>query len=353
MSDQQPTPSTTPASSRQLDRLPPVEPPTAGFILQLFVIPLVIVTIIVMVWLMFSWLAHMGSNPREMVRDLRRLNDASWQRALTLAELLRNPQYAELKEDVELADELSDVLQRQLDAGRADDSAVKLRMFLCKALGEFRVPEVLPALVAAAQHEKTEADLDVRRAALQALAVYISNQPDDVPPSESVLTALEAASRERGDSGSANSARDELRSHAAFTLGVLGTPPALERLTFLLSDSHANTRYNAALGLARHGDERAVPVLVEMLDPANQQAAEGEQTATAEESKRLMVIKNGIRGVQELASKNPAAELTAVLSALQKLIDAPLDQFNPRVARGLRLNAEESLLQLKRPAPTS
>jgi len=353
MADLPESASVPPSPTRPIDRLPPVEPPTAGFILQLFIIPLVIVTIIVMVWLMFSWLAHMGSNPREMARDLRRLNDASWQRALTLAELLRNPQYAELKDDSELAGELANVLQRQLEAGRSDEAAVKLRMFLCKALGEFHVPEVVPALIAASQQEKNEIDLDVRRAAIQALAVYVANLPENVEPPAEILEPLEAASRERGENSSAGSTRDELRSHAAFALGVLGTPPALERLSFLLSDAHANTRYNAALGLARQGDERAIPVLLEMLDPANPQAAVGEVTETAQESKRLLVMKNGIRGVQELVSKNPRADLTPITGALQRLLDSPLDRFSPRVARGIRLNVEETLLQLRSATPAS
>ncbi len=76
--------------------LPPIEPPSASFLVQLFVIPMIIVGIIVVVWLMFSWLAHMGSNPHELVRDLKKPNEASWQRALTLADLLRNPAHEDL-----------------------------------------------------------------------------------------------------------------------------------------------------------------------------------------------------------------------------------------------------------------
>ncbi len=49
------------------DVLPPVEPPSAGFILQLFVVPGIIVAIIVMVWLLFNWVARTGNDPREYV----------------------------------------------------------------------------------------------------------------------------------------------------------------------------------------------------------------------------------------------------------------------------------------------
>ena len=52
--------------------LPPVQPPTSGFLLQLFFIPMVIVLIIVVVWMLFSWLAHKGATPRELVKELSR-----------------------------------------------------------------------------------------------------------------------------------------------------------------------------------------------------------------------------------------------------------------------------------------
>ena len=47
------------------DALPPVEPPSAGFIVQLFVIPGIIVFIIVMIWLLFNWLAQKGNDPAD------------------------------------------------------------------------------------------------------------------------------------------------------------------------------------------------------------------------------------------------------------------------------------------------
>ena len=42
------------------DLLPPVEPPSAGFIIQLFVVPALIVLVIVSVWFTFSWLVRIG-----------------------------------------------------------------------------------------------------------------------------------------------------------------------------------------------------------------------------------------------------------------------------------------------------
>jgi len=330
--------------------LPPVQPPSATFILQLFVIPLVIVSIIVMVWLMFSWLAHMGSNPRDMVRDLKKLNDVSWQRALTLADVLRNPAYDELKDDVEMATDLSAILETQIASGNTEEPSVKLRMFLCRALGEFRVAEVVPVLVTAATTERAPAEIDVRRAALQALAVFANQQGTSFTHRDDMLEAVLEISRERSESGADKPLRDELRSTAAFVLGVMGDPAALDRLALMLTDSHANSRYNAALGLTRHGDPRAIDVLLEMLDPANEESAKSEPTESAKSSKRLAVIKNGIEGAAQLATNNrdlEADEVDQLVAALQTIIDSELTFFHFRVRRGIQINAKESLLKIR------
>jgi len=97
--------------------LPPVTPPTATFILQLFLIPLLIVTIVVVLWLLFSWVAHMGrDNAGDLAKAIIRDDTASWQRAYELADLLHSPdpKHAALKQDVELARSLAAFLERDL-----------------------------------------------------------------------------------------------------------------------------------------------------------------------------------------------------------------------------------------------
>jgi len=64
-------------ASLPAEALPPIEPPTGGFIMQLFLIPLMIVSIVGMVVLLFNWLAHMGSDPQKLVENIGRLDNGS------------------------------------------------------------------------------------------------------------------------------------------------------------------------------------------------------------------------------------------------------------------------------------
>ncbi len=327
------------------EMLPNVTPPNASFILQLFFIPMVIVTIIVVLWMGFSWLAHMGTNPEDLVTDVEKLNEGSWQRALTLADLLRNPQYDRLKDDQELAQRLADALQKQLsepDPEKDRDNRINLRLYLTRALGEFRTPVVLPALVQAATTERDAArerttdprqwfpkEIDVRRAALESLAVLGGEDslgPQALRERADVMEAVLAASRERPTGPDPNDDRAKLRQTAAFTLGVIGGPEALDRLALLLADPFPNTRYNAAVGLARHGDSRAIEGLAEMLDPTNQEAVASEASESEQHWKRGLIMMNALRAANQLAEKNPQADLTPVRQAAEKLLRPEYDQ---------------------------
>ena len=54
-----------------LPELPPVEAPSAGFVVQLFVIPAAVVVVVVIVWLLFGKLAGGERDAMEYVRQLR------------------------------------------------------------------------------------------------------------------------------------------------------------------------------------------------------------------------------------------------------------------------------------------
>jgi HEAT repeat protein len=341
--------------------LPPVEPPTSTFILQLFLIPLLIVAIVVMLWLGFSWIAHMGrDDPAALAKAIERGDNASWQRAYELADLLRSPdpRYDALRTDPVLAKRLADFLKRDLKepvSSRSDKERVIRRMYLCRALGSFHVTDGLPVLLEAATLERDPVEVEVRYAALEAIATLAHQMgpgalADD---DDEVLKTLLDASREQDDSSTPPPAYDEdgqptlyrpkaeLRAVAAYALGVVGGERAIERLKLMLHDAYPNARYNAATGLARHGEEAAEPVLREMLDPENKHATRDERYANDQARKQVTVLMNGIKATVTLAEANPRANLTGLKASLDRLATSPLDnvQLDRTKVKGTALEA--------------
>ncbi len=364
MSQESPKPSKPSAPDKSLDdMLPPVQAPSAGFLLQLFLIPMIIVTIIVLVFLGFHWLAQMSSDPSDLIAGLSTTNETGWQKAHALSDLLRDPTKDHLKDDTELALKLAAILDQQIDGAESEQSSnpqqIRMRVYLCRALGEFRVAEVLPVLIKASSTERYESELDVRDHAIQSLAICAKNLadkfgPDSLHKNDALLEGLLAAANERGsdaDEASVQRKRDELRSAAAYALGVVGGEVALDKLENMLNDAYADVRFNAATGLARHGDERAIPILVSMLDPTNPFVTRDEEA----ESKRLeesevrqrerllhrrgLVMVNAMRACEQLHRRNPAADLSEAMVMLERIREADLPST-------LQTKAAESLLIL-------
>ena len=320
------------------DALPPVEPPSAGFILQLFVVPGVIVVVVVIVWLMFNWLAHMGNDRDAYVRALNRNNDARWQAAFNLANALRVERASgkpDLMLDDQLAKKLADILDREIDAGSMDEHPISLRIYLSRALGEFHVDDGLPVLIKAAATERDDRESDVRRAAIEGIALladsfeagdkrFVENEP--------LQEALAEAARD---------ADHRTRSAAAVAMGVIGGPAFVDKLHFALEDSHPDVRYNAAVRLARLGDAAAVDVLAEMLDQDETAGVEVEQQKDMRPFKRSLITVNALRATEELAGRNPTANLSTLEAAVDRLrdSDAPAE---------IRVEATSALRQLRK-----
>jgi len=299
------------------DALPPVEPPSAGFILQLFVVPAIIVSIIVLVWLLFTWLAQMGSDHKKYIEGLSRNNEARWQAAFNLANALRAERGARnptLSTDPELARQLAGILKKEIEGGSTEDNPLELRIYLCLALGEFKVPDGLPALIEAATTVRNEKEADVRRAALEGIALLAANvggenkQFADNSKLEAVL--LEAAADDD----------PRTRIRATASLGVIGTPRMLEKLHFMIEDANPDVRYNAATRLAQRGDEKALPVLLEMLDPDEKAGVEAEEDPKMQPFKRALITINALRAAGQLAQENKDADLGQLRAALEKLL---------------------------------
>lgn len=284
---------------------------------RLVLFPAGVVLALVVIALTFGWLAGRPGDVNSLVDALGRGGNPQWRAAVMLAGALADPDNGVLKEDARLAQRLGDVLDRELKAGgvRADD--ITLRVYICRALGEFRVPVGLPVLVEAAAAERDPRELEVRRAAVEAIAVLASNVgPDAIRSRAEVLDVLSRAAAD---------GRASLRSSAAFALGVLGGNRAEERLEAMLCDAHPDVRYNAATGLARHGNLKATDVLLDMLDPQQTAAMEAEEREDAKQIKQKLVLLNALRAVDQLARCRPKADLTRLAPAVERLSRDPVD----------------------------
>ena len=294
------------------DSLPPVEPPSAAFLVQLFLVPGVIVAIIVCVWLAFHWLAHLGNDPQAYVRTLRRANEGRWQAALNLANDLRGPNGSGLKADVKLASELGSILDDEVGSGRTGEQSETLRLYLCRALGEFSVPEAAPALVRRVNANDDEPTTQAAIEAIAVLATNLQNAGRSFENRDDVVAAVLAAT---------TSANSRVRDACGFTLGVLGGERSIDGLLRLVGDPSADVRSNAALGLARLGQPDAYDTLSEML--ALEDVYLDEKTPDdkmqSERYKRALVVVNALRGITMLIDATNEGPPSGIIKKIEEL----------------------------------
>jgi len=300
------------------DALPPVEPPSAGFILKLFVIPGVIVSNIVLVWLLFNWLAQMGNDPASFVDAIKRNNEGRWQAAVNLANALNNEKgagFRELRRNHEKVQELAAVLQTEIAGGSMEEKPITFRMFLCRALGSFEVADGLPALLEAVRTNRDPRERDVRRSALEGIALLAENVRNADPAQPLAGDDLQATL--------IAAAADEdplVRSSAAFAMGVVGGSEYVEKLRYLLDDAYPDARYNGGTGLARGGNAAAAEVLIEMIDPQENAGVDVEREESARQFKRALISFNGVRGIEMLVQNNSVVDSKQFIGPLETLI---------------------------------
>ena len=295
------------------DSLPPIEPPSMKFIVQLFVIPGVIVGVIVLAWFLITQLTQAGNDPHDFVQSLRRNNEARWFAAQNLANAMNASQSDTVKKDEKLARELSEILADDLKVDKSGDEAIGYRVFLCRALGEFAVDEPLSVLLQAAKKQHSDDDIDVRIAALQAIAILAENvrrvQKVELKSDDLLPALLETSQAQSG----------RIRQAAALPLGVIGGEQALHRLEEMTADTYADARFCAATGLAAHGSTSGQDVLLEMLDPKSEAGVALEKLPDQKEDKRWNMYAAALRAVSELTEKNPTADLDPYIQAGDKL----------------------------------
>ncbi len=301
------------------DLLPPVEEPSARFIIQLFVVPALIVLVIVLVWLSFNWLVRSTAlGPEALIQGIEQgPGVARWQRANELADLLHDKRYPEFRQSHEAAAHLARILDREIDGADMADDDIEYRKYLARAVGEFDVQEGTDVLLKAAETNRDAAEQKVRDAALQAIAVRVYNLKHLDPPVELMQSELEARLLKL-----ASDSDPRIRFQVAYALGQLGSPAAVKQLEVMVDDPDADTRYNAAIALAHRGNAKAIETLAEMLSLDELASVNSEENEEGRMYKRSVIIASAIDAAHALARQNAKADLSPVMAALEQIVSA-------------------------------
>lgn len=327
--------SESPRPLNPADVLPPVEPPSAGFIVKLFLIPLIIVGVVCSILGLIYWIRSAGEDVSRYVDALERNDEGRWQAAVNLSNALNKRGNEKYRADPELLKRVTGVFDAELNRGSMDDKAIELRYFLTRVLGELHQAEAVPPLVKGLTTKRSEKEIDVRLGAIQGLSRLIPNISAAKPQDDKKLT-----------SALVDAAGDEspvVRYHAAYALALFDGSEFVPLLEKLLDDSAFDVRANAACGLARHGDPNCVSQLAKMLDPT-ELAEQVEKVPPKERSfKRTTLLSNGFAAAKMLHQNAPQVDVKPIIESVDKLLATEL-------TTDVKLAAEDVRRELVAPA---
>lgn len=306
--------------------LPPVEPPSAGMIIQLFLVPAVIVAVIVGVYTAFGTLASQELEWRQLVVDVKSENPhVRWRGALGLAQMLdadaqRGERSQNLADNSEIASALIEVYAELIAQPNPTEEEEKQVEFLSKALGRMRVQTlILPVFRDGIQSDREEG---IRKHSLTGLAMLtgsVNTAGHSVSDPDLVAEVIEI-SRETNRL---------MRHQSTYILGLVDSPEAASRLEVLLLDSDQMTQVNAAIGLARSGSTAGYEVFQKLvqdgaswkLDPSGVSTQEQE----SEYFERMLMLKNALQAIQELSGRFDKSQNSQLSSDLEILLKSSRD----------------------------
>lgn len=253
--------------------LPLVDPPSARFIMQLFVIPFIVVVVLVclllVVYGLFGRLATSGQDALGYVQEIRSENEnRRWRAAYELASLIYNE--PKLANDPALLGELATLLQTELAKPRTPKTSEVAR-YLALAIGSFQSldatkagrPVDTLAILADALQENVAPE--VRIAAAQSLSRLAARGDSLIDQSQTPLVRALAAALKTDNA--------DVRQNVAYALGFFDTPDSHAALAEAARDSNRYARYNVSVALARLDDPAATDLLREMLSTSDLLAA--------------------------------------------------------------------------------
>lgn len=322
---------TEPAPSSPLsDNLPPVQPPTAGFIVQLFVVPGLIVLAVIAVWALFGQIAASEQDWKTLVEELKSSNGHTRNRAMYgLAQVLdqdrrRGEKGAHLASNPEIASALSDQLTRELKSNTNSKDSLAIQQYLTRAIGLLDAPEATMASLRLSL-ESTR-DVEIRKSGAASIAMiagraFEKGTPLDDPDTVRALIESSADSL------------PIMRQTAAFALGLFRTPDAAQHLRVLLGNPDRNTSVNAAVALARQGSPDGLGVFKEALTRPVPESQE-------EQLEHYLILTNSLKAVSQLGDKMTDVDRAEFREILERLA---ADHREVRV----RVDAQNALQSLK------
>ena len=306
------------------DELPPVEPPSAGFIVQLFLVPGLIVLVILGLYTLFWKLSSSEQDWRSLVTDLRSKNEhIRWQAALGLAQVLKADQERgekgqKLASNDQVASELSGLLSEILKQTAPSEDDLKQQEFLARTLSLLDTPEtVLPVLRTAMQPQR---DREVRKYAITSIATIADrlNQQERPIKDPGLVAELIDVSKDEDPF---------VRQLGAYTLGIFNDKEARKRLEVLLASGDYNTRINAALGLSRQNSTAGFDVFIEILTEAAKHSG-NDTTAQEVTFENILALKNVLKAVIDLSKSFSDEEKSALTKLLQTIAEGYPDPKN-------------------------
>lgn len=338
------------------EELPPVTPPSAGFIVQLFLIPALIVLAVVAVWALFGQLAHTENDWTHLTADISSKNELRrWPAAEGLAHLLHNEQISPpadrepLAENPIVVDSLTKLFTESLATNGTDDETIRQQEFLARTMGALNADEkTLPVLAEAIRDTH---DIVVRKSALMAISLIAGRHFDDATGYSAAVEArtsapslaernLPLATATISDAATLEqlrrSAQDPdpvVRHLAAYALASVSGPESLQQLRSMLGDSNRLAQANAAIGLARNGSIDGVATMMQLMtasmspyvqasntnDKMPLTPEEMQQAEVRHEIEETQVASNCLRAVGDLWPQIDAKDQTALLSLMRAM----------------------------------
>lgn len=317
-----------PAAETLPEELPPVEPPSASFIMQLFLVPAIIVAAVIGIWALFGQLSASEQDWRQLVTELRANNEhRRWRGASGLAQMLRAD--FELGEDgqnlaanQQIATELTGLLDELLSDPTRSEEQIRQQSFVVTTLGWLDVHDTtLPVLIKAAQPDQ---ELIIRADALRALSIVASRANESGEPIDraDLIDCVSEASRDN---------ETLIRQVSAFVMGFLSGEEIDQRLRVLLEDGDSATRLNAAIALARRQNSEGTEVFLATLETALQmvdpETMEGDTPqekllrAQSENDMNTIVTGNVLKAVRDLKPKLTDEQRSKALTLAQSIAE--------------------------------